>query len=123
MLMLDIHESQCDGILLSEEDRGNLLLEAVCTAFLPTIKYVHLSRSTTNVRYGQPVTVALVQYLNKLLVKVYVHGEGIRQCNILQPGTAVLIFQHLLGHIDETIIQPFVMVFEDIPVSGSQALE
>ena len=103
--------------------------EAICSLrryvllFSPLSKYVHLSRSTTNVRYGQPVTVALVQYLKKLLVKVYVHGEGIRQCNILQPGSAILIFQHLLGHIDETIIQPFVMVFEDIPVSGSQALE
>ena len=32
-----------------------------------------------------------------------------RVLDILQPGNAI---QHLLGHIDETIIKPFPMVFE-----------
>ena len=34
----------------------------------------------------------------------------------------IIIIQHLLCHVDETIIQPFVMVVEDTPVSDSQAL-
>ena len=74
---LFIHVSQRDSILLCVEDRSNLLREAVCTAFLPTMKHVHRSLSTANVRYGQPVTVAC-------------------PC-----------FQHLLCHIGETIISCF----------------
>ena len=58
---IDIHADvgnsciECHGIniLHRVEDGDSLLLKAVCTAFLPTMKYLHLSQSTANVRYGQ----------------------------------------------------------------------